>query len=283
MKKEILLPAVAVGGGAAGFALRLWELSTAFEPDTGLPVSGAPATYVLAALTAAVALALIVLCRDPYEGIAREDDSVFAAPGLPVYPAAAGLSALLLLAGGLALGWEFFHGTSAVFTHPVLAVLAVISGVCLLLLAKSRFRGLPRPGYDFLQLMPAYTCCVWLVSSYQMRAGDPVQLDYIYQLAAIITSLLGLYYCAGFSFGKGKPFQACLFSLLGVYCSIVTLADGHDLANTLLYLSAIVYLLLSAAALLRSAARPPEAGAFPARQTGPAENQQETEGTPDEP
>lgn len=283
MKKEILLPAAAVAGGAAGFVLRTWELSTAFEPDTGLPISGVPATYLLAALTAAMVLVLAVLCRDSYERISREDDSAFAAPGLPVYPAAAGLSALLLLAGGLALGWDFLHGASAVFTHPILAVLAVVSGVCLLLLAKSRFHGVPRPRYDFLQLMPAYTCCVWLVSSYQMRAGDPVQLDYIYQLAAIIASLLGLYYCAGFSFGKGKPFQACLFSLLGVYGSIVTLADGHDLANTLLYLSAILYLLVSAAVLLRSAAQPSGSDASPARKINPAENLQKTEGIPDEP
>ena len=44
MRKDILLPGVAVVGGAAGFLLRRWELSTAFEPDTGLPVAGAPAT-----------------------------------------------------------------------------------------------------------------------------------------------------------------------------------------------------------------------------------------------
>ena len=39
MRKDILLPGVAVAGGAAGFLLRRWELSTAFEPDTGLPVA----------------------------------------------------------------------------------------------------------------------------------------------------------------------------------------------------------------------------------------------------
>ena len=35
MRKEILLPAVAVAGGGAGFVLRRWELATAFEADTG--------------------------------------------------------------------------------------------------------------------------------------------------------------------------------------------------------------------------------------------------------
>ena len=46
MKKEILLPALAAAGGAAGFALRRWELATAFEPDTGLPIAGMPARII---------------------------------------------------------------------------------------------------------------------------------------------------------------------------------------------------------------------------------------------
>ena len=44
MRKEILLPAVAAAGGVVGFAFRRWELATAFEADTGLPIDGAPAT-----------------------------------------------------------------------------------------------------------------------------------------------------------------------------------------------------------------------------------------------
>ena len=36
MRKEIVLPVVAAAMGAAGFALRKWELASAFEADTGL-------------------------------------------------------------------------------------------------------------------------------------------------------------------------------------------------------------------------------------------------------
>lgn len=58
MRKEILLPAVAVAGGGAGFVLRRWELATAFEADTGLPIPGAPATLALIALSVAMAAVL---------------------------------------------------------------------------------------------------------------------------------------------------------------------------------------------------------------------------------
>ena len=40
MRKDILLPGVAVVGGAAGFLLRRWELSTAFEPWPEPPPPG---------------------------------------------------------------------------------------------------------------------------------------------------------------------------------------------------------------------------------------------------
>ena len=136
--------------------------------------------------------------------------------------------------------------------------------------------------YYFTLLIPDFSGCVWLIAAYQVRAGDPVQLDYIYELFAIIAVLLGLYFNAGFSFERGKPFRAVLFSLLGVYFSLVTLADGHDPATTLLYGFAVVYLLSSTAVLLHNAARRPGAPMDPPEAEKAAE-EEETEETPDEP
>ena len=70
---------------------------------------------------------------------------------------------------------------------------------------------------------------------------------------------------------------AVFFALLGIYFSITTLADGHELGFTLLYAFAIVYLAVSAITLLYNAGRPE----LPAQ----AENDTNdtTEGTPDEP
>ena len=52
MRKNIILPALAVAGGAAGFLLRRWQLASAYQPETGLFVPGAPATWALLGLTA---------------------------------------------------------------------------------------------------------------------------------------------------------------------------------------------------------------------------------------
>ena len=67
MRKEIILPAVAVVCGGAGYALRRWELATAFEAGTGLPIAGAPATMALAVLLRRrQAGVLALLCRGKY-------------------------------------------------------------------------------------------------------------------------------------------------------------------------------------------------------------------------
>ena len=42
MRKEIVLPSLAVGGGIVGLILRRWELATAFEADTGHKLVAGP-------------------------------------------------------------------------------------------------------------------------------------------------------------------------------------------------------------------------------------------------
>ena len=177
---------------------------------------------------------------------------------------------------------SFLRRENTVVTRLILAALCVASFACVVATTRNNFRGEGKGKYNFTLLMPAYTGCVWLIAAYQVRAGDPVQLDYIYELFAIIAVLLGLYFNAGFSFERGKPFRAVLFSLLGVYFSLVTLADGHDPATTLLYGFAVVYLLSSTAVLLHNAARRPGAPMDPPEAEKAAE-EEETEETPDEP
>ena len=277
MRKEILLPAVAIAGGAAGFALRRWELATAFEADTGLPIDGAPATLALIALSVVMAAVLALLCRGRYPQFSGYDQA-FAARENTACATAGILSAFLLLGAAAMLVYGFLQaGPDRVYTNLLVAALALVSGFCVMGAVQNNFKGLGKGKLNFTLLLPAYTCCVWLIAAYQVRAGDPVRLDYVFELFAIIASLLGLYFHAAFAFTKGRPFWAVFFALLGIYFSITTLADGHGLGFTLLYAFAIVYLAVSAITLLYNAGRPE----LPAQ----AENDTNdtTEGTPDEP
>lgn len=255
MRKEIVAPAVAVAGGGVGFALRRWGLSAGFEADTGLPISGAPSHLALIALSVAVAAVLALLCwgkKPAFIGYGQ----AFQAKGSTLYAAAGTLSAFLMLLGGAMMLAQPLLGGELVFTRLITGALALAAGLCVAATVRDNYRGAGTGKYSFRLLMPAYAFCVWLIAAYQVRAGDPVRLDYVYELFAIIAGLLGLYGAASFSFERGRTFFTGLFSLLGVYFSLVTLADGHQPADLLLYAFTILYLLTNTVTLLHNAARP---------------------------
>ncbi|HJG87811.1 hypothetical protein [Pseudoflavonifractor capillosus] len=299
MRKEIVLPSLAVGGGIVGLLLRRWELATAFEADTGLVTPNMPSTWALIIWSALLAAAFILLCRGKHRSFAGGYDAAFAAKGNTVYITAMVLAAFLLLASavlnymgipaayaeavaaaraGNAQGTPLFN----VLPRAILGALAAVSFFCVLSTGRNNYRGEGKGKFSFPLLAPAYMGCIWLIAAYQVRAGDPVRQDYIYELFAIISSLLGLYFMAGFSFERAKVFRSSLFSLLGVYFSLVTLADGHELYVVLLYGFCILSLTANVTALLANDTRPePRARRSHSEEEISAEDS-ETEVTPDE-
>lgn len=266
MRKEILLPGAAVVGGSAGFFLRRWELATAFEPDTGLHISGMPASWSLILLSCVLAAALILLGRGKHRPYAGGYDAAFAARGNTVYIMVMVLAAFLLLASaffnflGLPAAYReavaLFQQTRqgnpffSILPRVLLGALAAGSFFCVLSTGRNNYRAEGKGRFSFTVLTPAYMACIWLIAAYQVRAGDPVRQDYIYELFAIITGLLGLYFMAGFSFERAKVLRCTLFSLMGVYFSFVTLADAHELHILLLYGFLILYLTSNTVVLL---------------------------------
>ena len=140
-----------------------------------------------------MAAVLALLCRGKYPSFTGYDEA-FQAKGNTLYATAMVLSAFLLLGAAVLMVLSFVQGTNTVYTRLLLAALAAVSFFCVMQTAQNSFKGLDRGKYSFTLLMPAYTCCVWLIAAYQVRAGDPVQLDYVYELFAII-SLPALGFC----------------------------------------------------------------------------------------
>lgn len=248
------LPLLAVAGGAAGFLLRRWELASAFE-DTGLAILWTAPTLLLIALSVALAAAFALLCRR-YRYSPKTHSEAFANPGnwasLGVFLVSAGC----LLLAGLERGRAELGAESPRMLVLLLSLLCAISCVCICVTAVHNFRDGGRQ-YSLALLVPAYTSCLWLVTAYQNRASDPVVLDYVYEMLAIICTLLGLYFMAGFSFGKGKTWRCAFFSLLGIYFSLLTLADGHDLGGRMFFLFAALHQMNALPSLLRGALTPP--------------------------
>ena len=138
----------------------------------------------------------------------------------------------------------------------LLAVLCLCSAWSMLMLGKNNYRGEEKGKYSAWLLIPAYTCCMWLIVSYQEHSGDPIILDYVYQLFSVIAAVLGCYFLSGFGFGRSRPAAAAFFSAEAMYFALVTLADTHEPAFLLLYAGYFFYFAASTVALLFNLGRP---------------------------
>ena len=268
MRKELILPVTAIAGGAIGFFLRRLELATAFEPDTGLPIEGMPVTWALIALSAAVAVVLLLLCLGVGKGFEGGYDQAFRARDAAPYMMGMTAGAFLTAAAGVLLllklprlyaeasletsGFPMFSLVPMV----LLAVLCLCSAWSMLMLGKNNYRGEEKGKYSAWLLIPAYTCCMWLIVSYQEHSGDPIILDYVYQLFSVIAAVLGCYFLSGFGFGRSRPAAAAFFSAEAMYFALVTLADTHEPAFLLLYAGYFFYFAASTVALLFNLSRP---------------------------
>lgn len=252
MRKAILLPLTAVVAGGIGFGFRYWELGTAFQPETGLPTFGLPPTLALIALTILAAALFAVLCKPVSSGFSQGYDQAFAAP-TPVYLAVMVLAALLMAAAGIVGMKEFVTRENPMLTRFILSLLLVAAAVCVASTGLNNYRRQERGKFSLTLLIPAYACCLWLIVAYQGRAADPILLDYVYHLFAIMAAVLSLYFMAGFAFERAKSFRCAFFSLLGIYFGLVSLADTATLFTRLLTVSVVLLQLAGVAALLHNA------------------------------
>lgn len=252
MGNYLAAPAAALLGGAVGFGLRFWQLGSAFEAGTGLPIPGAPATTALVIVTVAVMLLMGgVLWRMCRRAPVLTYDKAFLCENSLAMTADV-VCAMLLAGGGLLFLWDYMKGEAPNLFYCVLAALLVASGGCVLFTGRNNYRDLGQGRFNGFLLLPAYTFCLWLILTYQVEAGNPVILDYVFRILAIITGLLGLYFTAGYSFEKGKALYALWTGLLAVYFSCVSLADLSGWADIALYAFCIVYFTAHSVVLLHN-------------------------------
>jgi len=260
MRKEYLLPGLAVVGGAAGLALRRWQLTTALEPDTGLPIAGRPATYAFWGLTILMAALLILLSVKMAKGIPASYNEVFRCRSFGCLLAVSAAGFLTVIAGVFALTERVETGMRLL--KVLLGLFLVLSGGCILVIGKSNYRGEGKGTRSLLLLAPPFACCIWLLSSYRGWARDPVLRDYAVMMLAIMCGMMAHYFIACLSFEKARGVPACAAGLLAVYFSLATLTDGHTRSDLLLLAALILYMTASVYALLRQR-EPESAGQIP--------------------
>ncbi|MCI8871016.1 MAG: hypothetical protein HFF39_10870 [Lawsonibacter sp.] len=283
MRKDLILPALALAGGGAGFGLRWRQIASAFDPQSMLFRTGAPATLALAVLAAAAAAALLWLTRggktpEDWAGAFRCSSPVYmtlmAAGGLLLFAAAA----LGLLEGmGLLALWKQGGYESFPLMHLMAAALCVPAGIAALALGKGNYRGeLPRQ-YPLLATLPAYAALPWAVSLYQEHSRQPELMIFLPALAGVVCAALGLYAQAAFAFQRPRGKLCLFFSLMGAALLLTALADRPNRFFAVMSLACVLLLLGQSFALARNMFGSPQAEP-PAGERMPSGAQEERTG-----
>ena len=263
MKKQSLLPLLALVGGAVAFVLRLLQNRTGFEAATGLPVPGNVPGLVLIALLAVLALAfLLLVCRLPGEtdpgpafpaGFAAASSAqVFLPVAGALLMALSGLADLAEGLGGVnllarlqaaadpygAVAMESVSGFASK-AQLLLGLLALVSGAAVFLAAAACRRGGRNADAGFqstLLLLPPVALVVRLVLTYRLDSINPALEAYYVELLALVFLTLAFYRLSSFAFQSGQTRRFTLYACAAVVLCIATLADGGPhLSSLLLY------------------------------------------------
>lgn len=249
MRKDFALPALALVGGAAGFLVRLWQRSSALDPTTNLFIHGAPATWALLALTAAVAVLALVLCSGGRTISEKDAAQAFQCPSAG-YMTLMVVSGMGFLASAVVGIPQFMQDLQAWQIAPEYNLLPVALGLsilgCLagaigsLVLGKSNYRALSGEQVRLAATLPAYAALPWLIRLYQNYSSDPVLLNSFVPLLAAIFLLLALHGQAAFFFHRPRCRSFTVFAVMGVYFGLTALADRLSLFDSLLAASFVV-------------------------------------------
>lgn len=248
MNKARALPVLALAGGAAGFLVRLWQRTSALDPETNLFLDGAPATWALLALTAGMAVLALALSWGGTAVSAEEAPLSFHCPSSAyltlMVTAAAGF--LAAAAAGIPQlsadlqAWQLDPSRHLLPVSLFLSILFCVLGAAgAFLLGKANYRLQTGRQASGASTLPAYTALPWLIRLYQIYSSDPVLLNSFVPLLSAIFLLLALHGQASFYYRRPRrsfPF----FAVLGIYFGLTSLADRLSLFDTLLTASLVL-------------------------------------------
>ncbi|MBQ3055167.1 MAG: hypothetical protein IJC88_03600 [Oscillospiraceae bacterium] len=224
MKRSLSFIGLPLFLGLCAAFLRATELSYAFDPETGLYLSGLSATPALMILSGVAFLLFSALAF-----FTREEP--LDAPTSPVLLPVGLVCTLILLASA---AFQIYFGITQVFsmTNLIQALFSVYAACAALVLCKKGFAPSNGGTYAVFAIAPAIWVSYTLILIYRDRVADPILLDYSYLLFAVVGAVLFLYALAGCIFGKKKLRLAVLSSSLTVFFSVCELL-GHVIALVL--------------------------------------------------
>ncbi len=230
--------------GAAAAVLRQIQLSTAYTHER-LPIPGRDITLALLLLSLIVVVGGLL-----YSALCRPK---FSEEGLPACAGRSGSTVgmtvagfLVLVGGGLTAMENLAPSLRIVWL--ILAVLMVLSGALMVVGALQLKRDY-HTCVGRLLLLPDFACCLWLVLFYQSNASDPILMNYVFRLLAVVCILLGLYFVTAQTYRLRRARRATFFCLMGGYLALLCLGDPLSLGALVLLVGFALYLFFCAGIL----------------------------------
>lgn len=251
MRKQFLLPLLAAAGGVMGALLRGWQLETSFEQGTGLPLSGTPATLSIG-LAFVLFTVLVALASRAHRTKQPLGFSLAFRNESPFYLLLVCAAVALTAAGGLLYLVEWSRTYDPPALQLVFGLMAMVGAACLLLLGLRNYKQGWTSEKSSVLLGPAFMGCVWLMFAYQGWARDPIVMDYVFDLFAIIFTLLAHYYVSSYAFGRPRETPLCVTGTLAIAFSLTILPFCTRLADQLLFSAVVLYLIPTLYTLCRN-------------------------------
>ena len=219
-----VMPFIALILGIGALFLRYTEINTVFDATTGLPEQNALVTLILIGVSVVVILMAVIfgiVVAKKYDAN-TEYTRAFSPSGL-LY-----LGVFFILGLGLiaaAVMYYLDQREVMVLLDMFFAAFAVLTGVSLIFLARSAYKGRGGSELCVFGVIPVFFMCIWLILTYKQHASDPVILDYAYECVAASAAALSFYFGAGYIFKKPKPGKTVFSYLLTIFFCTLVLAD----------------------------------------------------------
>jgi len=231
--------------GIFGAFLRWLQTMSAFDKETGFPISGAGTTlvfviYSIVVIAAFCAVTLFWLGRfdrgTDAERALRCGSRVPFVIGWVLCVAFAAASCVLLFAAGHSrypLGQRLF------------GAFGILAGISIpFLFVGKNGSGSGSIGRSAAVVITLFYC-FWLVFCYKINSEDPILWNYAPEILAVTAATVAFYFIATYFFGAGHGGRALIAVQLGVYLNIATLFDERSTAlDVLLGVTAAVLLML---------------------------------------
>ena len=233
---KALILIVMLASTIAAMVLRQMQLIRVFDAD-GLPISGSPITYALAAICVVTLAALLLLLRRTPPRQEYYCSIFLTLPGMILTLLAAlavGVGSLIQFGDSIAFTPALVSEAESIhWSHLILPIGGILTALCILL-TVNRMANMRRPLLA-LYLVPFASIVVYLVLEFKNQwSADPIILDYCFYLFALICTMYALYYVMGFCFDRGRRRHAIFWCLAGFFFCLVSVL-GSDASRFTFY------------------------------------------------